>query len=206
MILLVESQYFSPVTLFKISIDFSNIKFDEYEAFRKMSFRNRCVVAGANGPVTLSVPLVDGREQRKPMNEVLIDNKKAWQVQHWRTIVSCYNRSPWFDFFGHELEEIYRQRVELLVDWNRACFEWVAGKIGVPAAVDSAAEKGATGTGLEYEDLRNKLLPRSIKNNFPKPVRYRQVFEERTGFIPHLSVLDLLFCEGKNARRILTGK
>ena len=203
--LLVESQYFPPSILFKISINISNVKFDIYESFRKMSFRNRCMVAGANGPILLSVPLQEGREQRKAMREVLIDNKKNWQAQHWKTITSCYNRSPWFDFFCDELADIYRQPFRFLVDWNRTCFDWTATKMGLPVTTGFTENDQPRGEALGYQDWRNRLVPRSIEKDFPEAIRYRQVFEDRTGFIPHLSVLDLLFCEGKNARRILTG-
>ena len=202
--LLVDSQYFPPVTLFKKSIQFSNIKFDVYEPWRKMSFRNRCVVAGGNGPINLSIPILEGREQKKAMKEIMIDNRKPWQGQHWKTIISCYNRSPWFDFFGHELEGLYRQPVEYLVDWNRICFEWVAKKLGIHINVLCTNSFQPVYDDSNLEDFRNQLLPKSIDSNFPKPVYYRQVFEERIGFIPHLSILDLLFCEGKNAVGKLT--
>jgi hypothetical protein len=202
--LVVESQYFPVSILFKKSIEILNIKIDEYEPWRKMSFRNRCVVAGANGPINLSIPVLEGREQKKAMNEVAIDNRKPWQAQHWKTITSCYNRSPWFDFFSHELEEIYRQRFELLIDWNRTCFEWVNRVLGKQLRVEYIQTKYDVKEGANEVDWRNKLVPKTILQEFPRPVRYRQVFEERTGFIPHLSILDLLFCEGRNARAILS--
>lgn len=204
--LVVESQYFSPSILFKKSIEISNIEFDLYEPWRKMSFRNRCVVAGANGPINLSIPVLEGREQKKMMKEVTIDNRKAWQGQHWKTITSCYNRSPWFDFFGHELEELYRQPFEFLSDWNRTCFEWVTKKLGMEIRVLCTQSYQPVYPDTEFMDWRNRMLPKSIDQEFPEPVRYRQVFEERTGFIPHLSILDLLFCEGKNAKRILSAE
>jgi hypothetical protein len=187
-----------------MSIQFSNVNFDIYDSWRKMSFRNRCVVVGGNGPINLSIPVLEGREQKKPLKEVMIDNRKSWQVQHWRTIVSCYNRSPWFSFFEPELEALYRQPVDVLSDWNRTCFEWVTKKLGMAINVDySQYVPGENGDG-EVVDWRNKLTPKSIQNEFTDAVRYHQVFEERIGFIPNLSILDLLFCEGKNARRILT--
>jgi hypothetical protein len=207
--LLVESQYFPSVTLMKNSIEFLNINFDEYEPWRKMSFRNRCVIVGSNGPINLSIPVLEGREQKKLLKEVAIDNRKPWQSQHWKTITSCYRRSPWFNFFEPELDALYRQPVELLHEWNRTCLNWVVKKLGVPVHVDYIkyvpGEQGGGGSP-EVLDWRNKITPKTILSDFPNPVRYHQVFEERIGFIPHVSVLDLLFCEGKNARHILTLK
>ena len=201
--LLIESQYFPPVTLFRMSIQFSNVNIDIYDSWRKMSFRNRCVVVGGNGPINLSIPVLEGREQKRPLKEVMIDNRKPWQLQHWRTITSCYNRSPWFSFFEPELEALYRQPVDLLSDWNRICFEWVTKKLGVDIYVDYSQYVPGEKVDGEIIDWRNKLTPKSIQNELTDPVRYHQVFEERIGFIPNLSVLDLLFCEGKNARQIL---
>jgi hypothetical protein len=236
MILLSELQYFSPVILFKKVIDLSHVVFDIYEDHRKMSFRNRCVIAGSGGTVNLSIPLSDGRNQRRPMKEVRIDNKTAWQGQHWKTITSCYNRSPWFEFYKHELELVFQKRTDWLVDWNRICWDWVVGKLGleiqtsyreVPRTGVEAGGKFVAEMGVEpgqkksvevagfepgsqqttaaanYIDWRNKLMPKSINTDFPEPIRYRQVFEDRNGFIPHLSILDLLFCEGKRTVEIL---
>jgi hypothetical protein len=201
--LIVESQYFPPVTLFKNSIRFTNIKIDLYEPWRKMSFRNRCVVVGANGPINLSIPVLDGREQKKLLKDVSIDNRKPWQSQHWKTITSCYKRSPWFEFFEPELDELYGRPVEVLSDWNRICFEWVIGKLGMAIHVDYSKYVSGAQPAPEVVDWRNKLTPKLLQADAETPVRYHQVFEERIGFIPHLSILDLLFCEGKNARRIL---
>jgi hypothetical protein len=202
--LLIESQYFPPVTLFKKSIEFSDIKIDICEPWRKMSFRNRCVVVGSNGIINLSIPVLDGREQKKLLKDVWIDNRKPWQSQHWKTITSCYKRSPWFDFFEPELEKLYGQPVELLSDWNRTCLGWVIGKLGLSISVGEMPVVGGAEPDPAVVDWRNKLTPKSVQTDFPNPVHYRQVFEERIGFIPHLSILDLLFCEGKNARRILS--
>jgi hypothetical protein len=199
MVLLTESQYFPPVTLFKKVVQFSNIEFDIYEVYQKMSFRNRCVVAGANGPIILSVPLEDGRNQRKPFKEVRIANRSRWQEQHWRTITSCYNRSPWFDFYRDELADLYGQSFEFLIDWNMTCWNWVVPRLGIELSTRFTDSFKASYDKEKYEDWRSRLIPKSIDSDFPDPVKYRQVFEEKLGFIPHLSILDLLFCEGKNA-------
>jgi hypothetical protein len=203
MTVLTESQYFPPVTLIKKAIDFSDIKFDLYDDHRKMSFRNRCVLAGGGGRVNLSVPLLEGRNQRRPLKEVRIDNKTGWQGQHWKTMTSCYNRSPWFEFYKYELEELYGQPADLLADWNRLCWDWLMGKLDAGINTSYTLGYRAGYDAGEYLDWRNKLMPRSVDREFPEAVRYRQVFEDRIGFIPHLSILDLLFCEGRRTVEIL---
>ncbi|WEK34903.1 MAG: WbqC family protein [Candidatus Pseudobacter hemicellulosilyticus] len=180
-----------------------NVRFDIYDRYQKMSFRNRCLVVGAQGPVNLSVPLVEGRDQRRPMKEVRIANDRNWQVQHWRTLTACYNRSPWFEFYRDELEGLFLKKWDFLVDWNLACWDWVNRKMGLPMTASVTDHYQTYYEETEWVDLRNKLLPKSILSDFPEPVRYPQVFEDRVGFVPHCSILDLLFCEGKNARHIL---
>lgn len=201
--LIIESQYFSPVILFKNSIDISNIEFDVYDRFQKMSFRNRMVIVGADGPIILSVPLLQGRNQRRPAKEVQIDNSRDWQGQHWKTIVSCYNRSPWFEYYRDGLEQLYLEKSDWLVDWNLNCWDWITRQLSLRIPAQFTTSYQPNYDPAHYLNWRNRLIPKSIFQDFPNPVRYRQVFEERTGFIPHCSILDLLFCEGKNALPLL---
>jgi hypothetical protein len=198
MILVADLEYFAP-SIFYFSLSRANHGiFDIYEPYRKMSFRNRCALAGANGPIHLSVPLVGGRGQRTLMKDVRILQHDGWQARHWKTITSLFNKSPWFDYHRHDLEELYRRRFEFLVDWNLACFEWVADKMAIKTKV-SLSEKPVDirdfGAG-EIEDWRSRLMPATINKIFPDSKRYPQVFEDRLGFLPNLSILDYLFCAG----------
>lgn len=202
--LIVETQYFAPSTLYKKVNKISHVEFDIYETYQKMSFRNRSIIMGAAGPVTLSIPLEEGRGQRRLMKDVRIANRYPWQSQHWKTIMSCYNRSPWFEFYRDELEVLFQKQEDFLVDWNLTCWEWSIKKLGMDIFTDTSKHYQAEYDLTKWLDFRNEILPKSIMQNFPEPVVYRQVFEERTGFIPHCSILDLLFCEGKNARLILS--
>ncbi|MDF2191967.1 WbqC family protein [Paraflavitalea sp. CAU 1676] len=190
--------------LYKKASSFSHVEFDVYENWQKMSFRNRCILAGSGGPVSLSIPLEEGRGQRKLTRDVRISNRYPWQTQHWKTIVSCYNRSPWFEFYRDELELLYQQSFEFLVDWNLACWRWSVKKLGWSVSTGVTAERIENLDVTKWLDFRNELLPKSIMHKFPDPVMYQQVFEDRIGFLPHCSILDLLFCEGKNARAVLS--
>ena len=241
MILIAEYQYFPSVILYKKLTNFSNIVFDKYEYYRKMTFRNRCRIASAEGTIDLSIPLEKGRDQRSLIRDVRISGSRKWQAEHWKTILSCYSRSPWFEFYRDELEQLYRQPALFLTDWNLACFEWSIRVLGMPLEISftdawykTSPEGRRVNPPKEWTDWRNKILPKTsvqrqkgdhsakperkalsgagsaLKGRDlqqgeaePEPVIYRQVFEERTGFLPGLSILDLLFCEGKNARGLL---
>lgn len=201
--LLIDLQYFPSIILYKVSNKKSNIVFEQYEFYQKMSFRNRCEIASAQGRIHLSIPLVKGRDQKTVMKDVRIANTYSWQDQHWKTLLACYSRSPWFEYYRDDLEQLYRTSFDFLLDWNLACFEWTCRVLALPAGV-MLTDAWRPYYGEDWLDLRGKLVPKNIgETDLASPVAYRQVFEEVTGFIPHLSVLDLLFCEGQRARSLL---
>ena len=199
--ILVDSQYFPPVALIKTSFGQTHIVFDQYEWHRKMGFRNRMLVAGAEGVVSLSIPLVMGRNQQVPAKDVRISNDQPWQAQHWKTILSNYNRSPWFEYYRDELAALMQRRTNFLLDWNLACFEWIKNKLDWDIMVSLTEDYREIYDPEIWTDLRNRFMPKNYRKT--EPLKYRQVFEERTGFLPNLSVLDLLCCEGKNAAVLL---
>ncbi len=200
--LITDLQYFPSIILFKNSFKYSHIVFEQYELYQKASFRNRMLIANANGIAALSVPLEGGREQKKLIREVRLDRRKGWQMNHWKNLESAYNRSPWFEYYRETLVKLYRQPFEYLVDWNLACFEWAIRQIGLGHVTISWTNSfHQTYDPDKNLDLRNRIHPKNYHlENGP---RYRQVFEEKWGFFPNLSILDLLFCEGKRAGEIL---
>ena len=165
-----------------------------------MSFRNRCFLAGAQGIISLSIPLKDGRNQHLPMHEVMISDTENWQARHFKSIRSAYNRSPFFEYYQDELEGLYNIPVLNLSEWNLICLKWLKEKMDWPAEI-RYTEKAVSFLSGEFEDRRNQVVPKNYAQW--NPVKYRQVFEERTGFFPNLSVLDLLFNTGKQAGELL---
>ncbi len=169
-----------------------------------MSFRNRCQIAGSQGLVNLSIPIDGGRDQKTLMKDIRIATHYPWQDQHWKTLVSCYNRSPWFDHYRDDLEALYHQPFSFLLDWNLACFEWTQKILGSPAKISLTESYQPQYDPETFLDCRDQLMPKTIReSSLTRPVIYRQTFEEITGFIPNLSILDLLFCEGQRARSLL---
>lgn len=198
-----EFQYFPNVNWFIGLIKWRHVVFEQYESYQKMSFRNRTEVAGSNGRISLSIPLLGGREQKRPVREVRIDYRSAWQRAHLRTLESCYNRSAFFEFYRDDLVALYSQSMELLVDWDLACFLWAVRALHLE--VDWALTKAYKEEYLyeAVEDVRDQFRP-GLGNMKHRWVRtYPQVFMDRQGFLPGLSILDLLFCEGPSARKWL---
>lgn len=199
--LLIESQYFPPISFYKTLIEADILKIERYEHYQKVSYRNRCYIAGPNGVILLSVPLTKGKNQRTIMKDVRISNEEKWQALHWKTLTSAYRRSPWFEYFEDGLEGLYERKFDFLLDWNMACFEWADKVLGLEKPVsytESFRKSYEPAEGVL--DRRDVLVPGKGDGTLPQ---YTQVFGERTGFVPDLSILDLLFCEGKRALELL---
>lgn len=191
-----DIQYFSPYIWFKTLSNCSHCVFEQYDHFEKMTFRSRCTVLGGNGSINLSIPLSGGRNQKTLMKDVQILNSEKWQSRHWKTIISCYSKSPWFDHYRSGLEKVYAQKCEYLVDWNIKCFEWACDKMSIKSDWSLTDTYREIYIGGEFWDWRNKLKPSTINLLFPDVSRYPQVFGDRFGFVPNLSILDYLFCVG----------
>ncbi|TDO23661.1 WbqC family protein [Sediminibacterium goheungense] len=193
--LIIEYQYFGSIDYINTLFKFSNIEFEVCETFQKMSFRNRMVLAGSNGLVNLSVPLEKGRDQKQLLKDVRISYSLPWQQQHWRTIESCYNRSPFYEYYRDWLEGFYQRRHVFLLDLNREIMEWLQ-KLLKPVTHFSETSGFIQNYPSGTTDYRNRWLPRNFQEE-PIRFRYQQVFEDRIGFQPNLSILDILFCNGR---------
>lgn len=200
--LLIESQYFPNLFFYKTLINNDTLLIERYEHYQKLSFRNRCYIAGPNGSILLSVPLARGKNQRTVMKDVRISNEEKWQAQHWKTLVSAYRRSPWFEYYEEELGQLYERPFEFLMDWNEACFEWANKTIGLSSPIAYTTEYSKEYSDPNLTDARDLMIP-GTENAKTDLVEYTQVFQDRVGFLPNLSILDLIFCEGKRTLTLL---
>jgi hypothetical protein len=179
-----------------------NLQLDKAEHFQKMSFRNRYLVAGPDGVISLSIPIAEGRQQRKAMGLVRTDALDKWQLRHWRTIQSAYNRSPYFEFYQDRLAPLFFEPYEYLWDFNFASIEIAARLLNLHPEIEICEAYLANPPG-SIRDLRGDFAVKSYLSlsDINKP--YYQVFADRTGFLPNLSIIDLLFNEGPSAAALL---
>jgi len=179
---------FPSVGWWQITAGADVVVIDGHEHFGKMSDRNRYRISGANNSIMLSIPLVKGREQRTAMKDIHIANSYNWQIQHWRTITSVYNRSPFFAHYEPSLYTLFSQRYDLLTEFCHDSLKWCLTQLNINMA-------------LEYTTHYLPLYPdatdlRMLKRFDAPAPPYYQIFQDRLGFIPGLSILDLLFSEG----------
>lgn len=180
-----------------IAAGMNEVCFDEAEHFVKMTYRNRYYISGSNGLVQLSIPLQHGRDQRTAMRDLSISTHERWQVQHWRTLFSVYNRSPFFEYYAPSLEELFLNKYQCLTDFNLATVRWLKEQLKFRFGITNAVEYVK-----QYEnvfDMRVGFKPGVEKSIINAGPAYYQVFADRTGFLPNLSMLDLLFAEGPSA-------
>ena len=193
--LLIENQYFPSINYYLTLLNCSNIKIVEYEFFKKSTFRNRCIITGSSGPISLSVPIKNGRNQKALFRDVEISYQEDWQTRHWRSLLACYSRSPFFEYYQQNLHALFFLKEKYLFDYNLKIQEKMAAilKIDLPSCLTLQPQPGETCT-----DLRDMCTPQNFRDT-KMPGKYVQVFIGKTGFIPNLSILDLVFNVGPEA-------
>ena len=183
---LLETQYLPPLSAFVMLKSFSGIIIDEEENFKKSTWRNRCRILNANCPLLLSIPLLGGRGVRMKTKDVRIANDEPWQKKHWRSLTAAYGSSSFFMFYDDRFRKFYERRFDFLVDFNTRLLEEILIALDLRIKV------------LDFEAARGTDAMRPTeKIATPKP--YRQVFDYRHGFIPGVSIIDLIFNLGPDA-------
>ena len=185
--------YFGPISCWKQIIN-SNILWDVHQNYVKQSYRNRTFIHSANGLHKLTIP-VKHSKIKFPMLNAEIDNKIAWQKNHWRSIQTAYSSSPFFEFYKDSLEQVYNKKYTYLVKFNfdmiKLVFEWLDIEIKLKLSKEYK---------VVYDDsldLRKKI--ENQKHSISKNKIYNQVFFEKNGFLNDLSIIDLIFNEGPNS-------
>lgn len=163
--------------------------FDLGEHFQKMSLRNRYVIGTSHNALTLSIPLSKGRDQRTPMHSVQISYAEDWQKKHWRSIESAYRRTPFFDYLEYKIQPLYTQPFQYLWQWNAESIKICSSILRLNFSQEISQEY--IRSAKEYIDLRTKDC---LKISAWQP--YTQPFQEKQGFLPNLSILDILTCLG----------
>ena len=199
--ILIELQYLPSIQYVSKLLQFPNIWIEQHENYSKGSFRNRCHLASSQGLLRLSIPLEGGKHQQQPIKEVKISNVENWASQHWTAIKSAYGKSPFFEFYADGFRPFFQKKYTYLWDWNWDLLQQILEFIPVEQNIVLTAQfEKEPNSGIL--DFRNSISPKAKKqmdDPYFSPPKYIQVFEERNGFLPNLSILDLLFCTGPEA-------
>ena len=205
---LLSSAYFAPVQYYTKLISYSHVTIEFCESYLKQTYRNRTVILAANGPLQLALPIVDGPRAKGPIRDQLLSYDYPWQQMHWRGISSAYNNSPFFEYYADDFAPFFQKKQwKYLIDFNDEIQQAVLRSIDFDVPVQHTEDYIPAGkVPLTMDDFRYAIHPKSHKqledSNF-SPTPYVQVFHEKWGFVPNLSILDLLFNEGPETIGVL---
>ena len=189
---MIDLHYFGAINWYLKCIDSTDIVFFPYKNYQRGLKLNRMRLMGANGPLLLTVPLEGGRDQYGHLKDLQISYAEPWQRIHWRGIHDNYRKAPWFEDYAPGLESLYRKREKFLLDLNLKTTEWAVQRLKLK--VDFLAGKGEQDLVKQVQVAKDSSQQET--SNWPV---YQQVFSERHGFVPNLSIVDLLLCEGPMA-------
>lgn len=194
--------YFGSIANYVAMAKAKKVIFEACDNFQKQTLRNRTYIYGANGKLLLNLPILHTKEGKKRLyKDIKIEHQFSSLKIHWKSLESAYRTSPYFEFYEDELAPLFEKKPEFLMDFNFECQTAMldclqlafSSKKSVNYAVEMPNEQ------IDHRGLVN-AKKETIGANFSK---YNQVFESKYGFIPNLSILDLLFNQGPNATTYL---
>jgi hypothetical protein len=192
--LLLSTSYFPPIWYFEKIFHSETLTLEAHEHFVKQTIRNRCHILSPNGIQSLIVPVVHQNRFSIPIKEIRISNEISWQQQHWRSLCAAYRRSAFFEFYQDDLAPFYERKKDFLFDFNLELMHFVIDKLKFKVEINLTTEFYPPGKinpddGRKACDIGNSLSPE-------KDFEYPQVFGYKNGFVPGLSIVDLLFSMG----------
>lgn len=189
---LLSTTYFGPVQWYQKLARYDRILIERHDSYCKQTYRNRCVIATANGPQVLTVPVERGSDAMR------VSPHANWPHVHWHALMTAYGDSPFFDYYADDLRPFFSDAPVPLHDFNMAICRKMCELLDIhpdirytDSYVRDASASGAT------DDFRDVIHPKHpLSDSTFSPRRYYQVYERRHGFMPNLSILDLLFNMG----------
>lgn len=203
--ILLPTNYLAPIQYLTKFLLNKPIQIEQEESFPKQTYRNRCKILGANGILTLSIPIKKESGKKIKTKDVRISYETNWQSNHWQSICSAYNHSPFFEFYKEDFLPFYENKEKYLIDLNSKLIHLLIKLLNINTEITFTSSFVKPNDLLpEVMDYRDSIHPKKeISDGYFSPVQYIQVFNDRFNFVENLSIIDLLFNEGPNAGSIL---
>ena len=200
-----STAYFPPISYFSLIINHDLTLIETDENYLKQTYRNRCIIHAPGGKQSLSVPVERGSFHKTALRDLKIDYSRPWQKLHIKALNTSYNSSAFYEFFMDDIKKVIMKRNKFLLDLNNEALFLVCNMIGIEANIDFTGE--FLHTYEDADDMRYSLGPKGGKGkSLISDIRYFQVFAQDNGFIPDLSILDLIFNMGPETWSVLRKK
>ena len=196
MSILITTAYLPPIALISECVNSKKVIIEAFETYSKQTTRNHCIIAGPNGKQQLTVPVNKVNGNRTLTKDIRISYFQDWQKIHWRSIETAYNNSPFFLYYRDYFEPFYFRKFDFLIDLNNRILETVFSTLRLVKEID--VTKQYEKVPESAVDLRKDFGSKNPGSACPLK-NYTQVFEGKTGFIPNLSIIDLIFNLGPEA-------
>lgn len=201
---LLSSAYMPPVSFISAIAGAQEVLIEQYDSYCKQTYRNRCVIASASGPLTLTIPTVKADAPKQLMKDVRISDHGDWRRQHWNALESAYMHTPFFIYYADEFRPFYEKKWDFLLDYNLELTNLILKLAGLETNLNlTETYSGTEYSDKEISDLRSWIEPSVCNAKCPASQPYWQVFKQKFGFLPNLSAVDLLFNMGPEMRTIV---
>lgn len=195
-----STAYLAPIQYYCKLFQYEQVYIESAENYIKQSYRNRCTIAAANGPLSLSVPIIKPDTLKCPTQDIRISDHGNWRHLHWNALLSAYNMSPFFEYYEEDFAPFYEKHFTFLMDFNEALQEMILQLIDLHPSI----ERTTSYQSDVANDFREAIRPRQpLADDSFAPKSYYQVFQEKQGFLPNLSIVDLLFNMGPESILVL---
>lgn len=192
--ILIHPTYFPSVSHFVAMATADTITFEVEDNFQKQTNRNRMYIYSPNGIQLLNIPVKHSKEPHQKFKDTQLETAFDWQKQHFKSLEAAYRTSPFFEYFEDDIRPIFSKKHKFMMDLNFEILEIVTGCLGLPVQYQKTSEYCKEAT--DVKDYRYLVNGKKDTAEFEP---YIQVFGERHGYLNNLSILDLLFNEGRYA-------
>lgn len=192
--ILIHPTYFPSISHYIAMIQADSVTFEMEDNFQKQTNRNRMYIYSPNGIQLLNIPVKHSKDKHQKYKDVRIENDFGWQKNHFKSLEAAYRTSPFFEYFEDDFRPLFEKKQEFLMDLNLELFELINSSLGIKIEAQKTTEYFHDVT--EYIDFRSLV---NGKKDTTQIEEYTQVFDDKHGFLNNLSILDLLFNEGRYA-------
>ena len=190
---LLSTTYFGPIQWYQKLYRADEAWIEQHEHFVKQTYRSRCIIATTQGTQALTVPVERDILKSQAIKDIRISDHGNWRHLHWNALQSAYGESPFFEYYEDDLRPFFEKRWTFLFDFNEAIRQKLCELLDISPVV-RFTEKYVSDHASDYREAINPKHPAPDPDFQPR--RYYQVYEAKHGFLPNLSIVDLLFNMG----------